>query len=106
MAPFFCFSCVPPILLLVLPIQPFTTYTAKQVDGLWHVSHMLGVYGVEMSSYYVLWHDDHMFSMYGVKIMQYQFLLCFPFVSSAGNDTLPHCCFPFPPSLSSSSSML
>ena len=24
----------------------------------------------------------------------YQFLLCFPFVSSVGNDMSPHCCFP------------
>ena len=43
----------PPILLLVLPIQPFTMYT---MQGRWmiseHVSHMLGMYGVEMSSYF------------------------------------------------------
>ena len=118
---FFCFSFVPPILLLVLPIQPFTMYTTKQVDGFWHVSHMLGIYGVEMSFFLffvafslcikwgnldVLWHHDHTFSMHRVKYMWYQFLLCLPFASSAGNDMLPHCCFPFPPSSSSSSSML
>ena len=46
----------------------------------------------------VLWCDGHLFSMYGVEMKQYQFLLCFPFVSSAGNDMLPHCCFPLLPS--------
>ena len=50
---FLCFSCVPPILLLVLPVQPFTMYTVRQLDDFWHVSHMLGMYGVEMSSYFL-----------------------------------------------------
>ena len=30
----------------------------------------------------VLWYDGHMLGVYGVEMMWYQFLLCFPFLSS------------------------